>query len=332
MRHLSRTTLAALVLVPALTAHGARADDLAEADRLHARAEEEETRLELSAARADYDACASAAPSGRWAAACRAREQDLSAHAEGAFAPLVELERARRGPQDAAAIDALAEHAATFPDGRVRAEARMLAAEAYLDRLGREDAGLRTLDLITSDASAEPMLARFAARRAVDLLLARGRVAEAAVIAKRAGDAELIAHVRTIVRRKRAHNVAIAFLAVALAGAARDVVRAWRAGVLGARLQRARRHLGGIAAFAAIVGLGGAALSAGFERGHAGPFLRLGAAVGLIALVARAWSAAGSASVKARGVRAALCAWAVLGVAFLVLESSDVRYLEGFGL
>jgi hypothetical protein len=50
-------------------------------------------------------------------------------------------------------------------------------------------------------------------------------------------------------------------------------------------------------------------------------------------LLARAWSAAApGARLSMRAGRAVLCAVAALGVAFLVLEGTDARYLKGLGL
>jgi hypothetical protein len=340
VRHLPRTTLAlvAFVLVtwgtggvPCVAA-AQDAPEFSEADRLHARAEEEESRFDLEAARADYDACVRVAPSGRWASACRARADDLSAHSEGAFAPLITLERARHGPQDAHAIDALARDADGFPDGPVRSEARMLAAEAYLDRLGREADGARMLALVAADPNADPLLRRFAARRAADIALAGGRFDDAAEVAERASDPELVLHVVKATRRHRVHLASIVGLALVGLGAARAMFRSWRAGALRERIVRARAHALGIVGFAALAGGGGAALSAAFERGHAVPFLALGVVIGALGLLARVWAAVGTPSHSARVARATLCALAVLGAAFLVLERADVRYLEGFGL
>ena len=121
-------------------------------------------------------------------------------------------------------------------------------------------------------------------------------------------------------------------LAIVLAGALRALVSGMRSRALAARLRPARAHIAMIAAFAAFTGLGGAALSMGFERGHAKPFLTLGAAIAALGLVARTWAALGEPTRAARAARATLCALCVLGTAFLILERIDVRYLEGFGL
>lgn len=348
MRHLQRTTHAALACILAgagiATAAPSAAEPASEAGALYARAQAEETRFDLGAARADYEACVRAAPSGRWASACRGRANDLAAHSEGGFAPLVALERARHGPQDARAIDLLAAECAGFPDGPVRAEARMLAAEAYMDRLGREDDGVRLLDRIVADPSADPLLRRFAARREADAHLGHNRLDSARDVAGRAGDPELVLHVAQAVRRTYVHFTSIALLGLVFGGAARAAIRSWRRRSLGPgrgasrgpstgpSLRAAGPHAAAILAFAVLAGAGGAALSCAFERGHAAPFLWLGAATATLGLVARAWGALGSPSRGPRLARAALCALGVLGAAFLILEHAGVTYLKGFGL
>lgn len=331
MRLLQRTTHAtvACILAASGLASAAPPDG---PSTLHARAEAEEARFELAAAHSDYEACVRAAPSGRWASACRAREGDLAAHSEGGFVPLVALERARRGPQDAIAIDLLASEAEGFPDGPVRAEARMLAAEAYIDRLGREDDGVRLLDRIVADPSADPLLRRFAARREADVHMAHNRLGAARDVAARAGDPELALHVDRAARRYYVNLTSIALLGLVFAGAGRAAVRAWRRRTLGPRLRAARGHVPAILAFSVLAGAGGAALSWAFERGHAAPFLWLGAAIAVVGLVARVWGAVGAPSRGARVARGALCALAVLGAAFLILEQAGTTYLLGFGL
>jgi hypothetical protein len=85
-------------------------------------------------------------------------------------------------------------------------------------------------------------------------------------------------------------------------------------------------------AYGVYVAAAGALLASGYERGHARPFLLLGAALPPLFLLARAWGSGGSSSTPARASRALVAAASVLGAAFLVLERVDATYLEGFGL
>ena len=85
-------------------------------------------------------------------------------------------------------------------------------------------------------------------------------------------------------------------------------------------------------AFAAYVALAGGALSAGYERGNAAPFLALGAVLFPLVILARAWGAAASTAPSARAFRAVVCASAAVAGGFLVLEALDTAYLAGFGL
>ncbi|MEZ4300657.1 MAG: hypothetical protein R3B70_37315 [Polyangiaceae bacterium] len=64
----------------------------------------------------------------------------------------------RRDPaknRDAGEIDRLAREAGEFPEGRVRSEARLVAAQAYAHVLGREGEAIELLSAILSDASAQ---------------------------------------------------------------------------------------------------------------------------------------------------------------------------------
>ena len=84
--------------------------------------------------------------------------------------------------------------------------------------------------------------------------------------------------------------------------------------------------------FAAWAALVGGVLASEYEAGNARPFLLLGAFVVPLTLLARAWGAAGSAARAARVARAVVAASSVAAAAFLLLETLDVTYLEGFGL
>jgi hypothetical protein len=89
-------------------------------------------------------------------------------------------------------------------------------------------------------------------------------------------------------------------------------------------------------AFALWSGLLGGLLASTYETGNAKPFLLFGAGLVPLLLLARAWGAvAESGESKGRWSRvgrAGLSAASVIAAGFLVLESVDVAYLEGFGL
>jgi len=300
-----------------------------EGENLYLRAQEEEVRFDFAAALADYDVSLARSPSGRYALAARARSEDLRAHSEGAFAPLTTLEHARRSPQTIESIDTLEIAANGFPDGRVRGEARMLGAEAYLDRLGQREKGLKMLDLVMGDASCDETLRRFAARRIADAALAEGRTSDAIAAARAARDRDLERRVVRAARRVMLRRTSIAVLAITIALAA--VAMRSRASRVRARASL-RAALPAIAIFATIAGVGGGVLASLYERGNAWPFLIFGVAIALVGMIAGAWSAAGSTSNAARAMRSAACAAAIVAAGFLVLDRMGATYLEGFGL
>ena len=179
------------------------------------------------------------------------------------------------------------------------------------------------------------LTARQAGRAVVDTLVAEGDLDDAASFANGARlDPEVASGVRApYVRRRWAHRLAIArprrgrrprrHLALA---------RAARRGAL-VRARAATRSFAPIAfLFAAWIAIAGGALAAAYEAGNAAPFIALGAAVLPLALLARAWNAAGDPTPSARGTRAALCGSTVLAAALLLLEWINPTYLTGFGL
>jgi hypothetical protein len=85
-------------------------------------------------------------------------------------------------------------------------------------------------------------------------------------------------------------------------------------------------------AFVAFVAIGGGALAARYESGNARPFLLLGVLSWPLLLLARAWSAVGSLRLAARAGRALLCGAALMAAAFILLDTVNPDYLEGFGL
>jgi hypothetical protein len=298
----------------------------------------DEDHAAFAQALVDYGAAIAAAPNTRWALRASDRIDWLRARSEGGFAPLAALERVRRDPAigaDAASIEALAQQAETFPPGTVRVEARMLVAEAWLGRMHRPDAALAELRLVSDDPAADPLTTRLAEREVVDVLVAAGRIDEAAAEARLHAnrlDARFVRQVSRLLLRRALRYAALCVIACFAALAGSSVARATRAGTLGDMARELRRLAPVAALFVAFVALGGSALASNYESGNASPFLWLGAAVLPLVLVARAWSAVGSARASARVARSFLCAATVLAVAFLLLDTVNPQYLAGFGL
>lgn len=316
----------------ALEKVAASADVDASAQALYFLAEMDDKDLLFARALERYKASVARSPSHRYAPRAIARADLLRRHAEGNFAPYARLEQVRRDPALAnapEAIDALAHDAESFPPGLVRVEARMVVAEAYLGRMHRRDDGITVLRQITKDPAADPLTVRQASRELVDALVASGDLAGAAA-ASRSGDPRLGEEVKTLARRKNLHWIAIAaltaFALVAAVVLARG--RSRRAAVAQAVRSWTRIALPFVAWMAILGGM----LASQYESGHALPFALLALAVFVLTLVARASGAAGSNAPAAKAARAVLAAAGVMAAAFLVLESVDTGYLEGFGL
>ena len=306
-----------------------------EADALYEQAQAEDARLDFADAARDYQASVARLPSNPHAAHALARVQTLEHHSEGGYAPLVRLETVRRDrtlADDPAALDALAREADAWPPGQVRGEARMLVAEAYMGRLRRPRAAIPLLREVTDDPAADPLTARQARHMLVDTLVGLNDYSGAEAAAELPDpDPSLVSYVTRVVRRQRLHFVSvytvITFVAVAIATIARAQANARREGA------RAAASFARVAVpYAAWVALAGGLLASSYESGNARPFLVLGGVVLLVATLARAWAAAGGEAPLFRGARAVVSAAAVVAAAFLVLESVDVAYLEGFGL
>jgi hypothetical protein len=299
----------------------------------------------FGAAREKDRAAVAALPEGAWARRAQGRIEWIDARSEGDFAPLAALERVRRNPDaadDPAVIAALAERASQFPPGRVRVEALMLVAEAWLGRLHRPDLALDPLRLVESDPNADPLTARLAEREVVDAEIARGALREATTEAHAHAarlDPRFVTHVDTLARRRVLFYAALGEIALFVALTLGALVRAVRAAPRasdGIRLQRLRtslRGLGPIAAgFGAYVALVGGALASRYESGNAAPFLALGAVTVPLVLCAHVWNAVGGGNALARAARALLSGVSVVAAAFVLLDVVNPTYLDGFGL
>ncbi len=339
-----RALAAAAVALAVASSTSARADDAppadprAAADALFHQAEAEDGAGDYAKAIEHYRAAVRLLPSFRFAPKAMTRAVLLESHAEGEFGPYKRLEAVRHDPKtndDPAVIDALARDAAGFPAGPTRGETWMLCAEAYLQRLHRRGDGEVALRHVIDDPHADPLLKREAANELIKALIADGNL-DAARDTSRAIAHWLDPKVErsvTVARRRqwlrRASSVDLAaFLVLALLAVGRAVKDGQTVGV--ARALRVSADLGLV--FAAYLAAVGGVLASSYETGNAAPFLFLGVLVLPIALVARAWGAAGSTSPLARGVRSLVCASAVVAAAFLLLEALNPLYLEGFHL
>jgi hypothetical protein len=314
----------------------AAADPIAEANALYAAAENDDAELRFAQAADGYEASLAKAPSHRHAPRARARAEVLRRHAEGDFVPYTRLERVRRDPKlasDPVALAALAEDARTFPPGLVRVEARMLVAEAYLGRLERPADAVPLLREVIADPAADPLSAKQARRELVGALERLGDLDGAARAANVTGADPKLGHdLEVQARRRFMHTASIVALGLFFVGAAVGIGRRLRRSA--AEVSAALRKFATVTiAFALWSGVLGGLLASTYETGNAKPFLLFGAGLVPLVLLARAWGAvAGGDSKGPRVARATLAAASVIAAGFLVLESVDVAYLEGFGL
>jgi hypothetical protein len=236
---------------------------------------------------------------------------------------------------DPGVVESLEELADAAPATPLRAEARMVVAEAWLGRMHRPADALRVLRRVVADPAADSLTSRLAEREIVDTLIAQDRVHEAADEARAHGeklDARFAIQVHRVERRRALWTGALAELVLFAALVTFELVRASRRRILSRALEALRAIAPAVLAFSAFVALVGGALASQFEAGNAGPFLALGAIVAPIVLLARAWSAVGSTKAAARIGRGIVCAASAFAAAFVLLDACSPLYLEGFGL
>jgi tetratricopeptide (TPR) repeat protein len=198
--------------------------------------DEEDGAFEIALER--QRACIARGPSN-FARSARLRIGWIEARSEGDFAPLARLQRVRRDPtllNDAVAIESLATDAEAFPPGRVRAEARMFVAGAWMNRMNRREDAIAELHKVGDDPSSDSMDSTIAHRHLLEALLADGRLEEAESEARSHPiDPQLGLEVRRLVRRRLLRWAArvelVAFIGVAIVGLAR------------ARSQRGRNYV-----------------------------------------------------------------------------------------
>lgn len=315
-------------------------DPRTRAEEVFQAAEKADEAFDFARALALYDETRAIDPGSPRSPRAEARAAMLRTHAEGGYAPLVELERVRRDPalaSDVRVIDELVAHAEAFPAGPVQVEAWTVGAEGYAHRFGRPADAARLYRRVMTAERADPIVAQKAARDLAALQIASGDLAGAEETVRSAGpraDGKLLRDVARAVWRRRVHLASIATLVFVIAVAVTAILRASR------RSEDARRSITGALrtssrmtlVVAAYVAISGAFLASRYETGTSAPFLALGAALVPLLLLARAWGAAASAGPAARAGRALGCAASVLAAAFLVLESIDASFLDGMGL
>ena len=195
---------------------------------------------------ANQRACIAKAPYSTWARSARQRIRWISARSEGAFEPLARLQRVRRNPalgNDPAAIEELSRDADAFPRGRVRAEARMFVAEGWLIRLDRPVDAILEFRKVADDSSSDSTDAALAHRGLLQVLLALGRLDDAAseVRSFPASDPELSDQVHRLVLHRALRRAAVAGIVMLALGLAVGLVvaslrrHAARLAVLGTR-------------------------------------------------------------------------------------------------
>jgi hypothetical protein len=293
-----------------------------------------ERQLRFADAVTAYRLSLSRDPGGRYASRALARVEFLEAHAEGGFVPLAALERVRSDParaSDPAAIAALVEQARGFPPGPVRAEALLLAGQAYAGRLDRPREAVPVLRDLAREPGASPDLRQLAVQLLAQVRERTGDLDVAlAELHELGGDPSTIARFERLIRRRTLHQVARGLLAAVLLAGGIAVVRALRA--------RRGRELVRVwlrplpLAHIAMLSIGGGLLAHTYDEHDMGPFFGLGAGVLAVYLAAAAWSLVGSTGAVFRIGRALACAAAMLAVSFLAMHYFDPGMLDGISL
>ncbi len=337
-----RSLAGLLLLTGLLLPAQARADALEAPEDRRARAralfdegERATAELRFAEALAAYEKVMTIDPGAPFARLARTRAADFTAHGEGGFAPLARLEAVRRqADADRATIDALARDAASFPAGRVRAEARLVVAEAYWHRFGELGLAAAALEEALSDPAADRLTRALAMNELVALERERGDLQAAHRALERFPDLvpALRAEVARLVRRVWIRRVALGTVAVLGAIGLLSIVRLLRRTRDPERVTRAVvRPLA--VGFALYLGGAAAILVRLHGDGDARPFIWLGLGVFAVDVAARAWRlGSGDTRAVARASRAIVCAAGVLAVAFLALAGTSAGYLESFGL
>lgn len=211
----------------------------------------------------------------------------------------------------------------------------MLVAEAWLGRLNRPDDAIVELRKVTAETRADALTLRLAERELVDALVAQDRIDEAIAEATARSsrlDPKFVKQVKRLRVRRAVKRGSVGLLAAFGILSVAALVRAGRRHTLADAWSSLRRIAPIAIVFVAFVAVAGGTLASKYESGNASPFYALALTVLPLVLVTRAWSAVGSTSRMARAARAALCGCAIVSAAFVLLETLNPAYLEGFGL
>lgn len=327
--------LVAVALTLAASARGAGPAEQAYAEaqgaeRAYAEAQGAEQSLDFARALGAYRRAFELNPSGPLAGAARTRAEALEALSAGGFGPLRELEALRRDQArlgSIGALEAFARAADGFPPGPLRDEARLLAVETLVRRLGATEPGGALARALADDASAAPVARAQGALLAVEAVAASDGDASAARLAK--GYESLVPGVRARYEHRllwwRGRAAALASLATLGAAALVAALGLARGGGGWGAYGRARLPSVLVGALVAAGALLAGWLSPGVSPE---PFLTLGAGVvvvdAAVALVRRRWARASWGRPLALGLGLA----GVAAAAYLSLAWRDPLYLE----
>ncbi len=296
------------------------------AEDAFAAARQAEVELRFADAARGYEEALREAPSAGFATTARTRLDELHAHAEGDYVPLATLEAVRRDPAKSGsreALLALLDDARSFPPGRVQRSARLLAAEAFVKRLGAPGDALAPTRAILDDPTADKLTRTSAANLLVDALVALGRRDEALAEAQRHRALVPAAwdKLRKEVWRARLLPAARGILLGALVVVTVVVTRARR---LDLRTALPRAVLA-----SAAIALGGASLAHLYDESLSVlPFFLLGLGAFVAERAARIVRSAGAP--KALALTIGLLS--LFAASYLALAMNDGEYLGGFGL
>jgi tetratricopeptide (TPR) repeat protein len=326
-----------LVITTAVGAQNNSTSDVKSPARVaYERAENAAAEMHFADALAAYEQAATLDPSAPFIRVARARSADLRAHAEGNFVPLTRLEKVRRNPSATRdEIDALSRDAAQFPPGRVRAEAQLVAAEAFWHRFGAPDLATRALEQALEDPSADRLTRALALSELVALERERERLDRAATWVARYPDLapNLTAEIRRLERRVWLGRSAwIGFSGLMILGGIGALRAIWR------QRRDPEKTIRGIVrpssvAFALYIGGVASILVRLHGEGDVRPFLWLGFGGLAVDVAARGWRAGFvDERMFVRMTRAFASVIAIFAVAFLALQYADAVYLETIGL
>ena len=276
---------------------------------------------------------------GNWyAVSARARVESLESYG-GTFRALARLDAVRKDPRasdDESAVSALQRDVGQFPPGRVRDEALLFIAEAYLGRLHRPADAVAPALSVAKAPAADPLTRASAFELAYAALHLAGDLDRAAreIAHDPAAPPSLRTRIAREVRRRRLHVASQAIDGVGVALLAWALVTASRRGRL--------RVVASVAfelrawAFIAVASLGGYLIAERWESGQGAHFLVFGVALVLVHAFVASWRGAyGDRQRSVRALGGAAAAACVIAAAYLVLERGTARgaeLLEGFGL